>query len=258
MSGAQGVGRPCAFDRHLIDIRVCLSSPRSRRFTRASRAPAFPSPAKVGRTSPPRACQRRRDFPAAPTTVAAARCPAPARHLPPSSTPARRQDPVRAAIPRPDRRRAVGAAAASQVETRRVAVPAAQALGADDLVKPAARRRPQPGRHPVVLTVGEAHPLAAARALLRRGVRYWAQLAEGRFVFYADVALTRPVPRRWSSWCSTAGRPPGSRRGPHQGARPRDRAARGLRRPGPAAAGRLHAVGRNRARPGGRPAPDHG
>ncbi|MDH6709975.1 hypothetical protein P3T27_006724 [Kitasatospora sp. MAA19] len=151
-------------------------------FPRESDAQALRAPASSGATS------------TVPTTVAAAPVPGP-RPAPPRPAPPRadRPGPPRQ-IPRPGPAPRRPAAAASQVETQRVAVPAAQALErADDLVD----RLLDAGRNPgdiLVLTVGEAHPWQQ-HELSFGEERYWAQLAEGGDVFYADVALTRPVHR---------------------------------------------------------------
>ncbi|MEU3574579.1 hypothetical protein AB0E96_40170 [Kitasatospora sp. NPDC036755] len=80
------------------------------------------------------------------------------------------------------------------MEVQRIAATPAQALErADDAVD----RLLESGRDPgtiLVLTVGEAHPWQQ-HELSFGEERYWAQLAEGGDVFYADAALTRPVRR---------------------------------------------------------------
>ncbi|WP_395294136.1 hypothetical protein ACF9IK_11490 [Kitasatospora hibisci] len=86
------------------------------------------------------------------------------------------------------------APAAPQVAVRLVAAAAAEAVEradeAVDLLLDAGR---EPGDI-LVLTVGDAHPWQQ-HELTFGEERYWAQLAEGGDVFYADAALTRPARR---------------------------------------------------------------
>ncbi|MER7752918.1 hypothetical protein [Kitasatospora sp. NPDC097643] len=133
----------------------------------------------------------------APTTVTAA--PAPAvpgpRPAPPRPVPPRadRSGPSRL-IPKPGPAPRRPAPAAPQVEVRRIAATPAQALErADDAVDQLLDSGRNPGEV-LVLTVGEAHPWQQ-HELTFGEERYWAQLAEGGDVFYADAALTEPVAR---------------------------------------------------------------
>ncbi|MER8102189.1 hypothetical protein [Kitasatospora sp. NPDC094016] len=151
-------------------------------FPRESDAQALRAPANGGASS------------TAPTTVAAAPVPGP-RPAPPRPAPPRadRSGPPRL-IPKPSPAQRRSGGAEPQVEIQRVAATPAQALErADDAVD----RLLDSGRNPgdiLVLTVGEAHPWQQ-HELSFGEERYWAQLAEGGDVFYADVALTRPVRR---------------------------------------------------------------
>ncbi|MFE4971900.1 hypothetical protein ACFRAR_07255 [Kitasatospora sp. NPDC056651] len=131
----------------------------------------------------------------APTTVAA---PAPVPG-PRSASP--RQAPPRAArpgpprlIPKPGPAPRHPAPAAPRVEVQRIAATPAQAVErADDAVDLLLESGRDPGDI-LVLTVGEAHPWQQ-HELSFGEERYWAQLAEGGDVFYADAALTRPAAR---------------------------------------------------------------
>ncbi|MGV9267157.1 hypothetical protein ACWDRR_21125 [Kitasatospora sp. NPDC003701] len=135
--------------------------------------------------------------PSAPSTVTAAPAPVPGqRPAPPRPAPPRSErpgpKPRPAGIPKPGPRRPEPAA--PQIEVQHLAATAAQALErADEAVD----RLLDSGRSPgavLVLTVGEPHPWQ--RHELSFGEeRYWAQLAEGGDVFYADAALTRPARR---------------------------------------------------------------
>ncbi|WP_051710561.1 hypothetical protein [Streptomyces sp. NRRL S-350] len=130
-----------------------------------------------------------------PTTVAAPAPvpgprPAPPRPAPPRA--ARPGPPPQIPKPGPAPRRP--AAAASRVEVRRIAVTPAEAVErADDVVDQLLDSGRDPGEI-LVLTVGGAHPWQQ-HELSFGEQRYWAQLAEGGDVFYADAALTRPVRR---------------------------------------------------------------
>ncbi|MFD0279476.1 hypothetical protein ACFVHB_37055 [Kitasatospora sp. NPDC127111] len=117
--------------------------------------------------------------------------PAPPRPAPPRADPS--GPPARTAqIPKPGPRRP--APAAPQVAVRQVAATAAQALErADESVDQLLDSGRNPGSI-LVLTVGEAHPWQQ-HELSFGEERYWAQLAEGGDVFYADAALTRPARR---------------------------------------------------------------
>ncbi|MFJ9951986.1 hypothetical protein [Kitasatospora sp. NPDC091207] len=117
--------------------------------------------------------------------------PAPARSAPPGAErPGPKPRP--AGIPKPGPRRP--APAAPQAAVQQLPATAAQAL---DRADEAVDRLLESGRDPgtvLVLTVGEPHPWQ--RHELSFGEeRYWAQLAEGDDVFYADAALTRPARR---------------------------------------------------------------
>ncbi|RKT10860.1 hypothetical protein BX285_4785 [Streptomyces sp. 1114.5] len=132
----------------------------------------------------------------APTTTVAAPAPVPGpRPAPPSPAPphaARPGPPPRIPKPGPAVRRP--APAAPQVEVQRIAATPAQAVGrADDAVDLLLDSGRDPGQI-LVLTVGGAHPWQQ-HELSFGEERYWAQLAEGGDVFYADAALTRPVRR---------------------------------------------------------------
>ncbi|MFB7908201.1 hypothetical protein ACFXPX_28675 [Kitasatospora sp. NPDC059146] len=82
----------------------------------------------------------------------------------------------------------------SQVEVQRIAATPAQALErADDAVDLLLDSGRNPGEI-LVLTVGDAHPWQQ-HELSFGEERYWAQLAEGGDVFYADAAPARPVRR---------------------------------------------------------------
>ncbi|MEV7774080.1 hypothetical protein [Kitasatospora sp. NPDC086791] len=126
---------------------------------------------------------------AAPATVPGPR-PAPPRPAPPRAA---RPGPPRS-VPKPGPAPRRPAAAAPQVEVRRIAATPAQALErADEAVDLLL----DSGRDPagiLVLTVGEAHPWQQ-HELSFGEERYWAQLADGGDVFYADAALTRPARR---------------------------------------------------------------
>jgi hypothetical protein len=80
------------------------------------------------------------------------------------------------------------------VEVQRIGAAAHQALErADDAVDLLLDSGRNPGDI-LVLTVGEAHPWQE-HELSFGEERYWAQLADGGDVFYADAALTRPARR---------------------------------------------------------------
>ncbi|MEU9046727.1 MULTISPECIES: hypothetical protein [unclassified Kitasatospora] len=131
----------------------------------------------------------------APTTVAIpAAVPGP-RSAPPRPAPPRAARPgPPGLIPKPGPAPRRPAATAPQVEVRRIAATPAQAVErADDAIDQLLDSGRDPGDI-LVLTVGEAHPWQ--RHELSFGEeRYWAQLADGGDVFYADAALTRPVHR---------------------------------------------------------------
>ncbi|WP_308222442.1 hypothetical protein [Kitasatospora sp. A2-31] len=75
-----------------------------------------------------------------------------------------------------------------------MAAPAAEAVErADETVDLLLDAGREPGDI-LVLTVGEAHPWQQHEVTFGEE-RYWAQLAEGGDVFYADAALTRPARR---------------------------------------------------------------
>ncbi|MFD7903140.1 hypothetical protein ACFV4G_12930 [Kitasatospora sp. NPDC059747] len=83
---------------------------------------------------------------------------------------------------------------APQIEVRRVAATPAEALErADEVVDQLLDAGRSPGEI-LVLTVGEAHPWQQ-HELSFGEERYWAQLAEGGDVFYADAVPTRPARR---------------------------------------------------------------
>ncbi|MFI6848012.1 hypothetical protein [Kitasatospora sp. NPDC050467] len=117
--------------------------------------------------------------------------PAPPRPAPPRAD--RSGPPPRTAqIPKPGPRRP--APAAPQVAVQQVAASLADAL---DRADEAVDQLLESGRNPgdiLVLTVGEDHPWQQ-HELSFGEERYWAQLAEGDDVFYADAALSRPVRR---------------------------------------------------------------
>ncbi|MER6298877.1 hypothetical protein ABT247_04785 [Kitasatospora sp. NPDC001539] len=132
----------------------------------------------------------------APATVTAAPAPVPGpRPAPPRPAPPRadRSGPPRL-IPKPGPAPRRPAAPVPQVEVQRIAAAPAQALErADDAVDLLLDSGRNPGDI-LVLTVGDAHPWQQ-HELSFGEERYWAQLAEGGDVFYADAALTRPVRR---------------------------------------------------------------
>ncbi|MFF2660836.1 hypothetical protein ACFVUH_26170 [Kitasatospora sp. NPDC058032] len=134
---------------------------------------AVPAPAPVPgpRPAPPR--------PAAPRTAAArADRPGPS----PRPNPIPKPTPPRPA-PRP-----------ASVEVRHVPATEAEALDrADETVDQLLDSGRDPGTV-LVLTVGAAHPWQQ-HELTFGEERYWAQLAEGGDVFYADAELTRPARR---------------------------------------------------------------
>ncbi|MBP0453595.1 hypothetical protein J5Y04_29220 [Kitasatospora sp. RG8] len=158
-------------------------------FPRESDAQALPTPA-VGSstTTAPSAAA------AAPSVVAPVPVPGP-RPAPARSAPSRadRPGPPRTAqIPKPGPRRP--APAAPQPEVQLVPATKAQALDrADEAVDQLLDAGRKPGDI-LVLTVGAAHPWQQ-HELSFGEERYWAQLAEGGDVFYADAALTRPARR---------------------------------------------------------------
>ncbi|MEE1781836.1 hypothetical protein PUR71_02645 [Streptomyces sp. SP17BM10] len=132
----------------------------------------------------------------APTTVAAPAPvpgprPAPPRPAPPS---AGRPGPQSRPAPKPGPAPRRPVPAAPQIEVRRVAATPAEALErADEVVDQLLDAGRSPGEI-LVLTVGGAHPWQQ-HELSFGEERYWAQLAEGGDVFYADAALTRPARR---------------------------------------------------------------
>ncbi|MBV6701489.1 hypothetical protein KV557_31000 [Kitasatospora aureofaciens] len=96
--------------------------------------------------------------------------------------------------------------AAPQIEVRRVAATPAEALDrADEVVDQLLDAGRSPGEI-LVLTVGEAHPWQQ-HELSFGEERYWAQLAEGGDVFYADAALTRQARREVVVLVVNGGRP---------------------------------------------------
>ncbi|WP_045698896.1 hypothetical protein [Streptomyces rubellomurinus] len=152
-------------------------------FPRESDAQALHTPATGGAPAP------------ATTTVAApAMVPGP-RPAPPRPAPPRAAGsgaPPRIPKPGPAPRRQTPAA--PQVEVQRIAATPAQALDrADEAVDHLLDAGRDPGQI-LVLTVGEAHPWQQ-HELSFGEERYWAQLAEGGDVFYADAALDRPARR---------------------------------------------------------------
>ncbi|WP_327681207.1 hypothetical protein [Kitasatospora sp. NBC_00458] len=150
-----------------------LRAPATTGATTAVPSAAVPAPARV---PGPR--------PAAPRPVPPR--PAPARADRPGPPPRPNQIP-KPTPPRPPSRPA-------PVEVRHVPANGAEALDrADETVD----RLLDSGRDPgdiLVLTVGAAHPWQQ-HELTFGEERYWAQLAEGGDVFYADAGLTRPVRR---------------------------------------------------------------
>ncbi|MFB7127023.1 hypothetical protein [Kitasatospora sp. NPDC056273] len=131
----------------------------------------------------------------APTTVVApAPVPGP-RPAPPRPGPPRAARPgPPQLVPKPGPAPRRPAPAEPRVEVQRIAATPAQAVErADDAVDLLLESGRNPGDI-LVLTVGEAHPWQQ-HELSFGEERYWAQLAEGGDVFYADAALTRPVRR---------------------------------------------------------------
>ncbi|MFF2121996.1 hypothetical protein ACFVXH_32195 [Kitasatospora sp. NPDC058184] len=131
----------------------------------------------------------------APTTVVApAPVPGP-RPAPPRPAPPRAARPgPPQLVPKPGPAPRRPAPAEPRVEVQRIAATPAQAVErADDAVDLLLESGRNPGDI-LVLTVGEAHPWQQ-HELSFGEERYWAQLAEGGDVFYADAALTRPVRR---------------------------------------------------------------
>ncbi|MED7951199.1 hypothetical protein PUR56_20815 [Streptomyces sp. BE303] len=112
--------------------------------------------------------------------------PAPARANRPGPPPRPNQIPKPTPPPPPSR--------TASIEIRHVPATGAEALDrADETVD----RLLDSGRDPgdiLVLTVGAAHPWQQ-HELTFGEERYWAQLAEGGDVFYADADLTRPARR---------------------------------------------------------------
>ncbi|MER7581298.1 hypothetical protein [Kitasatospora sp. NPDC097691] len=126
---------------------------------------------------------------AAPATVPGPR-PAPPRPAPPRA--ARPGPPL--PIPKPGQGPRRPAPATPQVEVQRIAATPARAVEhADDAIDLLLDAGRDPGTI-LVLTVGEAHPWQQ-HELSFGEERYWAQLADGGDVFYADAALARPVRR---------------------------------------------------------------
>ncbi|MFJ6622825.1 hypothetical protein ACIQOW_35240 [Kitasatospora sp. NPDC091335] len=162
--------------------------------------PAFPEEPEIHESIPGPGVPvpRESDAPApatAPTTVAApAPVPGPRPEPPrPAAPRAARPGPPRL-IPKPGPAPRRPAPAAPQTEIRRIAATPAQAVErADDAVDQLLESGRDPGAI-LVLTVGGAHPWQQ-HELSFGEERYWAQLAEGGDVFYADAALTRPVRR---------------------------------------------------------------
>ncbi|MEV7601604.1 hypothetical protein AB0O91_29995 [Kitasatospora sp. NPDC089797] len=151
-------------------------------FPRESDAQALHTPATGG-------------APTKPTATAAAPLPVPGPRPAPRPAPSRadRSGPPRL-IPKPGPAPRRPAPATPQVEVRRIAATPAEALErADEAVDQLLDSGRNPGEV-LVLTVGEAHPWQQ-HELSFGEQRYWAQLAEGGDVFYADAALTRPVRR---------------------------------------------------------------
>ncbi|WP_316527305.1 hypothetical protein [Kitasatospora brasiliensis] len=129
----------------------------------------------------------------APTATVAAPAPVPGpRSASPRPAPPRPAPPRLIPKPGPAPRRP--ASAAPQVEVQRIAATPAQAVErADDALDLLLESGRNPGDI-LVLTVGETHPWQQ-HELSFGEEHYWAQLAEGGDVFYADAALTRPVSR---------------------------------------------------------------
>ncbi|MFI8457847.1 hypothetical protein [Kitasatospora sp. NPDC085464] len=129
----------------------------------------------------------------APTTVAAPATvpgPRPASPRPAPPRAARPGPPLPIPKPGPAPRRPAPAAP----EVQRIAATPARALEhADDAIDLLLDAGRDPGTI-LVLTVGEAHPWQQ-HELSFGEERYWAQLADGGDVFYADAALARPVRR---------------------------------------------------------------
>ncbi|WP_063763262.1 hypothetical protein [Streptomyces sp. NRRL WC-3742] len=126
----------------------------------------------------------------APSTVAAP-VPGPRQAPRPAPPGAAKPGPPRP-IPKPGPRRP--APAAPQVEVRRIAAGPAQALErADEAVDQLLDAGRDPGQI-LVLTVGEAHPWQQHEVSFGEE-RYWAQLAEGGDVFYADAKFGRQTRR---------------------------------------------------------------
>ncbi|MEV6972807.1 hypothetical protein [Kitasatospora sp. NPDC093806] len=122
--------------------------------------------------------------------------PAPPRPVPPrpAATRADRPGPTPRPnpIPKPGPQRP--APRPAPVEVRHVPATAAEALDrADEALDALLDAGRDPGTV-LVLTVGAAHPWQQ-HELSFGEERYWAQLAEGSDVFYADAALTRPARR---------------------------------------------------------------
>ncbi|MFB7475723.1 hypothetical protein [Kitasatospora sp. NPDC056184] len=129
-------------------------------------AGATPAPVPGPRPAPPRAAAARADRPG----------PSPRPNPIPKPSPPR-------PAPRP-----------APVEVQHVAAAEAEALDrADETVDLLLDAGRDPGAI-LVLTVGSAHPWQQ-HELSFGEERYWAQLAEGGDVFYADAELTRPVRR---------------------------------------------------------------
>ncbi|MFJ9696429.1 hypothetical protein [Kitasatospora sp. NPDC101183] len=149
-------------------------------FPRESDAQALNAPAPGGAPA------------ATPSTVAAAApVPGPRQAPRPAPSASGKPGPPRP-IPKPGPRRP--APSAPQVEVRRIAAGPAQALErADETVDQLLDAGRDPGQI-LVLTVGEAHPWQQHEVSFGEE-RYWAQLAEGGDVFYADAKFGRPVRR---------------------------------------------------------------
>ncbi|MFF8773888.1 hypothetical protein [Kitasatospora sp. NPDC015120] len=157
---------------------------------RESDAQALSAPATGGATTavPPAAG-------VAPAPVPGPR-PAPPRPAPPRPTAARADRPGPSPrpnpIPKPSPPRP--APRPAPVEVRYVPAAEAEALDrADETVDQLLESGRDPGAV-LVLTVGAAHPWQQ-HELSFGEERYWAQLAEGGDVFYADAGLTRPARR---------------------------------------------------------------
>ncbi|WP_310794802.1 hypothetical protein [Streptomyces sp. TLI_171] len=126
------------------------------------------------------------------STAVAAPVPGP-RPAPPRPAPPRADRPVPG--PRPAPRPKPGPAPRPGRPTvQLLSVTAAEALDrADEAVDELLESGRRPG-DVLVLTVGEAHPWQQ-HELSFGEERYWAQLADGGDVFYADAAATRPLRR---------------------------------------------------------------